>query len=122
MTASAGGGVPPHVTRTTIGKLLWDRQRDRLRGHRGRRVMPEWGSPQQLPEQRQSYLEDGDAILALIAGAASDVAPPPRAPSLVPNRRDGELPSRPMGSTPVPYDANEPWWRVPQKHWRRCSR
>jgi len=51
--------------REKIAALLWNRLRDRLRGLRGRRIMPTWTNA--LPEERDLYRTDADAILALQA-------------------------------------------------------
>lgn len=57
--------------REAIARVLWERMRERLRGHRGRRIMPMWSEA--LPEERELYLSDADAIRALRPAPASDV-------------------------------------------------
>ncbi|MGC1304706.1 MAG: hypothetical protein WA840_20230 [Caulobacteraceae bacterium] len=80
MTDRATFTLPPHVTREAVAQLLWDLQRDRLRGHKGVRVMPQWRSAEQHPAQRESFEHTADAVLEFIIQPARvyGASPPDR--------------------------------------------
>ena len=72
----------PQASREAVACTLYERLRDRLRGHRGRRIMPAWEDA--LPEQRELYLADADAALVNAWPAIADLLerlsrPPARA-------------------------------------------